>query len=62
MADTGEIMVAYPCGLSQTNGSHALENLRKLFGQFGLPEMLVSDNGAQFTSAEFTEFCMKKRR
>ena len=31
--------------------------LRKLWAQHGVPETIVSDNGPQFTSREFKEFC-----
>lgn len=31
--------------------------LRNLFSRLGIPETLVSDNGPQFTSAEFQQFC-----
>ena len=34
-----------------------IQRLRQLFAQFGIPESIVSDNGPQFTAAEFQEFC-----
>ncbi|VDO20874.1 unnamed protein product [Haemonchus placei] len=34
-----------------------LRKLRRPFVQFGLPQTIVSDNGTQFTSAEFHDFC-----
>ncbi len=33
-----------------------IQKLRTLFAQFGIPETIVSDNGACFTSAEFEAF------
>ncbi|CAI2734266.1 unnamed protein product [Schistosoma spindalis] len=37
--------------------SETLLHLRQLFGRFGTPNVLVSDNGTQFTSSQFAEFC-----
>ncbi|MGL5707069.1 MAG: DDE-type integrase/transposase/recombinase [Aeromonas sp.] len=31
--------------------------LRRIFSQHGLPEIIVSDNGSQFTSSQFDAFC-----
>ena len=36
---------------------HKLCFFRQLFVQFGVPESIVSDNGAQFIAAEFKKFC-----
>ncbi|XP_062505020.1 uncharacterized protein K02A2.6-like [Corticium candelabrum] len=38
-----------------------VEKLRKIFSTHGIPEKLVSDNGAVFTSQEFTDFVKSNR-
>nr|XP_050031102.1 uncharacterized protein K02A2.6-like [Dermacentor andersoni] len=42
--------------MSSTSAQKTLEKLRGAFAAYGLPEVLVSDNGPQFTSEEFAEF------
>ncbi|PIO74864.1 integrase core domain protein [Teladorsagia circumcincta] len=43
--------------MTSTTSIATLRELRRLFAQFGLPQIIVSDNGTQFTSAEFQDFC-----
>ena len=33
-----------------------IEKLREMFARYGIPQQLVSDNGPQFTSQEFSDF------
>ena len=40
---------------SMTAGK-TVERLHSLLARYGLPEILVSDNGGQFISEEFSEF------
>lgn len=40
----------------------AIQLSRTLFAQFGLPEVVVSDNGPCFVSEEFETFFGKERR
>ena len=47
--------------LSYTTTSKTIEVLRNLFALHGIPEQVVSDNGAQFTSADFVEFMRTNR-
>lgn len=42
--------------MTTTSSEKTIEVLRRLFSRYGLPEQLVSDNGPQFTSDEFTRF------
>uniref|UniRef100_A0A7I4YY53 RNA-directed DNA polymerase n=1 Tax=Haemonchus contortus TaxID=6289 RepID=A0A7I4YY53_HAECO len=45
--------------MSSVTTSCTIRELRRLFAQFGNPQTLVTDNGTQFTSAEFDDFCTK---
>ena len=38
-----------------------IEHLRAMFARFGLPEVVVTDNGMCFTSSEFQEFAQVER-
>ena len=42
--------------MSSTTSSKTIAELRKLFSAYGLPDQLVSDNGSQFISDEFSCF------
>ncbi len=50
-------MEVYPMP-SSTSGA-TIRQLRITFAQFGIPDTVVSDNGACFTSAEFEDFMRK---
>ena len=43
--------------MDTTTSFATISVLREIFSRQGLPEMLVSDNGPQFISSEFQEFC-----
>lgn len=43
--------------IDSTTASKTVQVLRTLFSQFGIPHQLVSDNGPQFVSEEYKEFC-----
>ncbi len=42
--------------MNSTTTAATIRELRCLFAAYGLPEQLVSDNGPQFTAADFTTF------
>ena len=44
---------------SSVSSSCVIEELRTLFARFGLPEMVVTDNGTCFVSREFEDFLRK---
>ena len=41
----------------QMSTERTLDTLNTFFSRFGLPKVIVSDNGTQFTSKVFTDFC-----
>ena len=43
--------------MNSTTSEKTIKVLQSIFSRQGLPEVLVSDNGPQFVSAEFEKFC-----
>ena len=46
---------------ASTTSSVTIEKMRSSFASFGIPEILVTDNGSNFTSLEFEEFFKSNR-
>ena len=42
----------------QSNANKVVSLLKEMFSEHGIPEVLCSDNGAQYASAQFTDFCI----
>ncbi|XP_055906656.1 uncharacterized protein K02A2.6-like [Eupeodes corollae] len=47
----------YVVSLPAATSENTIKALRSIFSIEGLPKTIVSDNGTQFTSAQFSEFC-----
>ena len=45
------------CLQKDSTSASVIKFLRQTIVRFGLPEQIVTDNGRQFVSAEFTVFC-----
>jgi len=43
--------------MKTTTATQTIIVLRQMFCAYGIPEQLVSDNGPQFSSTEFAQFC-----
>ena len=43
--------------MTSTTAAVTIKALREMFSRYGLPEIIVSDNGPQFTAIEFQQFC-----
>ena len=42
--------------LNRGTSHEIIQHLRSVFARFGLPKVIISDNGSVFTSSEFTDF------
>ena len=45
--------------MKSTTAVATVDVLREIFSRHGLPKMIVSDNGPQFTAQEFKDFCLR---
>ncbi|KII62324.1 Gag-Pol polyprotein [Thelohanellus kitauei] len=56
IADVGTKWIeVYP--VKSTTAGKTIQCLRDCFARFGVPKQMVSDNGKQFSSKEFDDFC-----
>ena len=46
---------AFP--MTSTTATKTIQILRTTFARYGIPDSIVSDNGPQFISSEFQQFC-----
>ena len=42
----------------QSNANKVISLLKEMFSEHGIPKVLRSDNGPQYASAQFTDFCI----
>ena len=42
----------------QSNANKVVSLLKEMFSEHGIPEVLCSDNGPQYASPQFTDFCI----
>ena len=47
--------------MKTTTASKTVDVLQQIFGRFGVPKQIVSDNGPQFTSEQFQAFVRNRR-
>jgi transposase InsO family protein len=45
--------------MTSTSASNTITKLKTIFGEYGVPQRMFSDQGPQFTSSEFKEFATK---
>ncbi|CAH8540722.1 unnamed protein product, partial [Schistosoma mattheei] len=45
--------------INQITSQQTIMKLRQLFSRFGVPDVLVTDNGTQFISSIFSDFCKR---
>lgn len=47
------------CEMPKTDAGFLIDKLKDIFARYGLPNKIVSENGPQFFSAEYREFCYR---
>lgn len=45
------------CEMTCIDSTETISRLREVFGRFGIPSLIKADNGPQFASTEFKNFC-----